>query len=305
MTVTGLPGEQNWPERTFLDMPLLEAAPSEEPYLEAGMALATEYGRFATLLAAVRVDGPHDTELMRRSHAIQRALIVRIVKLSQRMLAETYEGRGETQALYDRLLFETTATLAFLLRGGASRADAFLRDSLRADRLVWDHLDRNQDQREDISLPQEVRMRQALRRSFGIAGVAPGEIDLDGAPDETAWPPALTQLELIGEPDAWAMHQLGSFMVHGLWNELITHHLAEDLERDGLEVNLNWSRARVEPLYALVIQGSRVLAAYAMRLGPEVADAFRGKLLDLARRAADADRQHELFLARADAPRGE
>jgi len=308
MTITGLPGEGEWPTRTFIEMPRLEAAQSEEPFLEAAMELATEYGRFAALLAAVRAVGPHDTEASRLALAIQRGLIVRIVKFSQRLLAETYEGRGETQALFDRLLFETTAALAFLLRGNSARAQAFVRDSLRADRLVWEHLDHNQDQRQDIALPQEVRMRHALRRSFSLASVPPEEINLEDPPDEAAWPPLEGQLEAIGEPDAWAMHQLGSFMVHGLWNELITHHLTEDLAGDGgtagLDTKVNWSRARVEPLFALVIQGSRVLAAYAMRLGPEATDGFRGKLLDLARRAADADRQHELYLARADVPRG-
>ena len=42
------------------------------------------------------------------------------------------------------------------------------------------------------------------------------------------------------------------------------------------------------------------MAAYARHLGHDVAEVFRDKLLDLAARAALADRLHEEYLERAD-----
>lgn len=293
MTADYLPGDEDWPVRTRIEGRGLEDAASENAYLEVAMELATEYGRLASLLVRSRPPAAEG-----RNAAILRGLATRVVKLTQRLTAESYEGRGELQAMLDHALFETTVDLAYLLRGGAGRYDAFILHTLRADRAVWDHLERNREEREGVSLPQERRMRFHLHRSFALAGMEPGDIDLMA---ESAWPGLSARLEAIGEPRAAAMHQLGSFAVRGLWNELVTHHLTDD---ETLDAELGWSRARVEPLFAMVIQGSRVMGGYAMRLSPALSDAFRDKFLDLARRAADADRHHELYLARADEPRG-
>src|SRR5690606_28485983 len=111
------------------------------------------------------------------------------------------------------------------------------------------------------------------------------------------WPSFEERLEAIGEPDARAMHQLGAGATHGLWHELGTHHRTGD----NLDAKLTWRRPLVQPLFALPIQGGRVMAAYARHLGPEAASAFRDRYLDLVRRAVDADFLHEEYMARADA----
>ena len=224
---------------------------------------------------------------------------MRIVKLTRRLVAETYEGRAELQLLLDREIFVSTATMAYLLRGGGDRFEAFVRDGLRADRAVWRHLDGNFELRGGEALPMEQRMRERLARSFELAGVNPDAPEGDAS----GWPSLDEQLAAIGEPDAHRMHQLGADSIHGLWNELHTHHLRAGLEgADDLEPRLEWTTAQVQPLTAVAIQASRVMAAWSRRIGHETAEAFRDKFLDVAGRAALVDRFHEEYLARARHP---
>ena len=294
-----IPAPDEWPNWALVDRDLLVHARDERPFLETAASLVTEFGELSALLART-AEQPADGVTVRqgRNEAVLYGLTTRIVKLTRRLAAETYEGRGEVQLLIDREIFTSTAALAYLLRGRGDRFEAFVRDSLHADRDVWQHLDNNRDLRAGDNLPQETRMRRRLERSFGLAGIDPAELELD---EDSEWPDVSGQVRAIGEPDAYRMHQLGSDAVHGVWNELVTHHLRTD--DDGLTwlgPKLGWSPAVVQPLTAVAIQGSRVMAAYARHLGHEVAEAFRDKYLDLAGRAALTDRLHEEYLERVD-----
>ncbi len=298
MPTPRLPAPHEWPNWSLVDRDLLVHAREERPFLETAATLVTEFGELTALLARTHEQPDGVPVRQGRNEAILYGLTTRIVKLTRRLAAETYEGRGDLQLLIDREIFTTTAALAYLLRGRGDRFEAFVRDSLHADRDVWQHLDNNRDLREGDNLPQETRMRRRLERSFDLAGVDPAELDLD---DESGWPDVGGQVGAIGEPDAYRMHQLGADEVHGVWNELVTHHLHTD--DDGLTWlgrKFGWPPAVVQPLTAVAIQGSRVMAAYARHLGHEVADAFRDKYLDLAGRAALTDRLHEEYLERVD-----
>ena len=293
-----LPAPDEWPDWALVDRDVLVHAREERPFLEAAAALVTEFGELTALLARTHEQPDGVPVLQGRNEAVLYGLTTRIVKLTRRLAAETYEGRGELQLLIDREIFTSTAALAYLLRGRGDRFEAFVRDSLHADRDVWQHLDNNRDLRAGDNLPQETRMRRRLERTFGLAGVDPAELELD---EESRWPDVGEQVRAIGEPDAHRMHQLGADEVHGVWNEMVTHHLRTD--DDGLTwlgPKLGWSPAVVQPLTAVAIQGSRVMAAYARHLGHEVAEAFRDKYLDLAGRAALTDRLHEEYLERVD-----
>ena len=290
MTGARLPGPGEWPIWTLVESERLEVAQDERPFLETAAGLVTEFGELASLLARAAPPGGRDD-------AILCGLAVRIVKLTRRIAAETYEDRGDLQLLLDRELFASVAAMAYLLRGGGERFEAFVRDGLRSDLAVWRHLDANRERRGGEALPTERRMRERLARSFGLGGLPPGA-DVEGAGGGApAWPPLGEQLRAIGEPDAHRMHQLGADAVHGLWNELHTHHLRD--AAGGLGPKLEWSPAKVQPLTAVAIQAGRVMAAWSRRLGHGAADAFRDKFLDLAGRAALVDRLHEEYLARA------
>ena len=308
MPALWLPDPDDWPSWALVDRDLLLHARDERPFLESAAALAVEFGELSALLARAQptrdgaAPGDAAAQARLRDDAVLCGLAVRIGKLTRRLAAETYEGRGELQLLLDREIFTSTAALAYLLRGRPERFEAFVRDGLRADRDVWQHLDNNRDLRGGDNLPQEQRMRDRLARSFRLAGVEPDDLDLD-AP--SGWPQLGAQLDAIGEPEAQRMHQLGADAVHGAWNELVTHHLRADREggAEGGSVvgpKLEWSPARVQPLTAVAIQGSRVMAAYARHLGHDVAEAFRDKYLDLASRASLTDQLHEEYLERAD-----
>ena len=298
MPAPRLPAPDEWPSWALVDRDLLSTAQDERPYLETAAALVTEFGELTALLARTHESPDGAPVRQGRNEAVLSGLTTRIVKLTRRLAAETYEGRGELQLLIDREIFTSTAALAYLLRGRSDRFEAFLRDSLHADRDVWQHLDNNRDLRAGDNLPQETRMRRRLERSFGLAGFDPAEFGLD---EESGWPGVRGQVDAIGEPDAYRMHQLGADEVHGVWNELVTHHLrTDDDDLVWLGPKLGWSPAVVQPLTAVAIQGSRVMAAYARHLGYEVAEAFRDKYLDLAGRAALTDRMHEEYLERVD-----
>ena len=293
-----IPGPEEWPTWTLIERERLEVAQDERPFLEGAASLVTEFGELAALLVRAWAP-PSGVAASARNEAILCALAVRIVKLTRRLVAETYEGRAELQLLLDREIFVSTAAMAYLLRGGGDRFEAFVRDGLRADRAVWGHLDGNRELRDGEVLPMEQRMRERLARSFELAGMDPD------APEagESGWPSLGEQLAAIGEPDAHRMHQLGADSIHGLWNELHTHHLRGGPEDAGdLEPRLEWTAGQVQPLTAVAIQASRVMAAWSRRIGHETAEAFRDKFLDLAGRAALVDRFHEEYLARARRP---
>ena len=293
-----LPGPDEWPTWTLIERERLEVAHNERPFLEGAASLVTEFGELASLLARAWAP-PSAVAASARDEAILCALAVRIVKLTRRLVAETYEHRAELQLLLDREIFVSTAAMAYLLRGGGDRFEAFVRDGLRADRAVWRHLDGNRELRDGEVLPMEQRMRERLARSFELAGLDPDEPEAD----ESGWPSLDEQLAAIGEPDAHRMHQLGADSIHGFWNELHTHHLRAGLKGVGdLEPRLEWTAAQVQPLTAVAIQASRVMAAWSRRIGHETAEAFRDKFLDIAGRAALVDRFHEEYLARARHP---
>ena len=293
-----LPGPDEWPTWTLIERERLEVAHNERPFLEGAASLVTEFGELASLLVRAWAP-PTAVAASPRNEAILCALAVRIVKLTRRLVAETYEHRAELQLLLDREIFVSTVAMAYLLRGGGDRFEAFVRDGLRADRAVWRHLDGNRELRDGEVLPMEQRMRERLARSFELAGVDPDALEGDAS----GWPSLGEQLAAIGEPDAHRMHQLGADSIHGLWNELHTHHLRAGLgSAHELEPRLEWTAAQVQPLTAVAIQASRVMAAWSRRIGHETAEAFRDKFLDIAGRAALVDRFHEEYLARARHP---
>ena len=293
-----LPGPGEWPTWSLIERELLELAQDERPFLEGAASLVAEFGELAALLVGAWAP-PSVAAASARNEAILCALAVRIVKLTRRLVAETYEHRAELQLLLDREIFVSTAAMAYLLRGGGDRFEAFVRDGLRTDRAVWRHLDGNRELRDGEVLPMEQRMRERLARSFELAGVDPDAPEGDAS----GWPSLDEQLAAIGEPDAHRMHQLGADSIHGLWNELHTHHLRAGLgSAHELEPRLEWTASQVQPLTALAIQASRVMAAWSRRIGHETAEAFRDKFLDVAGRAALVDRFHEEYLARARHP---
>jgi hypothetical protein len=291
MAADGIPPEGAWPVPQLVDRRQLEHARSDDAFRQAAVGLATEFGELAALLAGVRADGDGGPEA-----AVRRGLVVRAVKYTRALIAETFAGHGELQALFDRLLFETVVDLAYLLRGRSERARAFIAHAVGPDRELWAHLAHNRELRRGEELPMEQRARRRLEAYFAPAGLTPGEPASGGAAER--WPPLAERLAAIGEPSARAMHSLGAGSTHGAWHELVTFQLAAG---DRFEAQLAWSRPLIQPLFALPIQGGRVLAAYARSLGADVETAFRGRLLDLVRRAAEADLQHEEFMARADA----
>jgi hypothetical protein len=294
MTLIHLPGVGDWPTPQLLDYPRLERAGTNEPFYEAGIGFATEFGELTALLARVR-SAEVTSGTAARNAAILRGLTARIVKLTRAFVAATVAGHGELQALHDRLLFEAVVDIAYLLRGGNDRFEAFTRHALRHDRELLDHLGRNRERRAGQELTMEQRTRLAIEAKLALAGLTAAEVPLPGEP--SGWPEMEARLAAIGEDDARAMHQLGAGSTHGLWHEIVTYHLDAT---DDLEAKLSWSRPLTQPLFALAIQGARILATYATQLGPEAKAAFRDRFLDLVRRANAADLLHEEFMARAD-----
>jgi len=293
MTLIGLPVQGDWPVPQLFDRRRLELAQSNGPFQEAGLGFSTEFGELTALLAPVR-SLDLETPLEVRDAAILRALAVRIVKLTRAFIASTMAGQGELQALYDRLLFETIVDMGYLLRGGADRYEAFARYELRHDRELLDHLGRNRALRNGDELPMEQRTRERIEEKLRLGALTAADVPLPGEP--SGWPSFEARLTSIGEADARAMHQLGAGSTHGLWHEIATYHL----EGDALEAKLSWSRPLTQPLFALPIQGGRIMATYATHLGAEAKAAFRDRYLDLVRRANGADLLHEDFMARAD-----
>ena len=125
MPAPRLPAPDEWPSWALVDRDLLSTAQDERPYLETAAALVTEFGELTALLARTSEQPDGSPVRQGRNEAVLYGLTTRIVKLTRRLAAETYEGRGELQLLIDREIFTSTAALAYLLRGRSDRFDAF------------------------------------------------------------------------------------------------------------------------------------------------------------------------------------
>ncbi len=188
------------------------------------------------------------------------------------------------------MIMETTVDMAYLLAGGDERFDAYVKDSMVSDRVLWDTINRNVADREGEVLPIEERMRRSLRSKFDLAGLTPEEI---GGRSANKWPSIEKRMTSQWGSRTYLGYRAGSHSIHGSWNELVTHHLDGGTQ---FEPKLDWSEPRPQPLFKTIIMSAPVLADFAESLGEHVHVEFDPRLRAVFDRATQADELHEAYL---------
>lgn len=101
-----------------------------------------------------------------RDEAIRCGLLVRLGKLCRLLLADTCEIGGGQQLALSRQIFDTTATLTYLsVDDDGSRHQAFVEDSLVAEREIVRDIDRRQSGDGGSPWAIEDRMRRSIHEA--------------------------------------------------------------------------------------------------------------------------------------------
>jgi hypothetical protein len=161
------PIEATLPPSFVPDWAALVSATREHAFMPAAIELLKEAGTIALLAAAMLPAKPHE-----RDAAIRCGLLVRLGKLVRLMLADTCDVGGGQQLGLFRQMFETAAAILYLVvDDDGSRHQAFVEDSLVAERELLADINRRQAGDPDERWPIEDRMRRSISRSAAAAGI--------------------------------------------------------------------------------------------------------------------------------------
>jgi hypothetical protein len=209
-----------------------------------------------------------------RDEAILGGLVLKVSKLGKAMVAMSAQLGSDRQLALAREVIEALAILAYLTADtDGARFDAYVQDSLVAEREFLRLVNRNVDER-DSSWPIEESMTRSIERTARDAGVA--EVAALPGRRSIGWPSMEVLLDLLG-PNIYPSYRVGSSVLHTRWLDLIRHHIRR--ETDGtFTLRFEDDHPRAEPLYGvgvLIIDGVR---RYLERLRPEALPRFTAGL---------------------------
>ncbi|WP_461473273.1 DUF5677 domain-containing protein [Microbacterium sp. HJ5] len=279
----------------MVDYDALSAALDEEPFLREAFELAKAAMMLVTLVAHLRT--PELAAGLPRNHAIIAGHYVRMVKLMQTLVRQITDGHGGNQQLaLTREFIDSVSTVAYLVDdegGDHSPYDAYVMDSLVAEREFLRDVRRQVEQRGGATWPIEERIQRSIDDTLRAAGVR--EVDIPGR-RSNGWPSAQTRAERLS-PTAYAAYRTGSGVVHGTFTDVYKHHLDE--VGDGLfEVDFRDEPLRPQPLLLMALLAVDGLDRYGQAFLnglPATLAARRRELIDCLRRVDDL---HEEFLIR-------
>jgi len=270
-------------ERYEPDMAALVRAGSIEPFIDAAARLSTEFVQISADLVAAPTARPAG-----RDGGILRGLAVRTIKLIDRLVEETLEGRGDVQVLLTRLADETVVNLGWLLQGGADRFDTYVWDGIEAPRKRRQIIEEEMQRRSGLVLPIEDRMLRAIESEITL-----GEVDLSSPPARRRLPGMEERMRSVF-PEADKIYdfswRVGSAAVHGAWKDLLDRHVSTDGTWTPL---LAWREADPVVLFGTLAWSTVVFVTYTQELG--LSDDFRPLYVDLAARAEQVDEAYRSF----------
>lgn len=281
-----------WPTEYDIPWDELEGATSEEAFVRVSFELLKEASGIFALAASVSIGG---RALGGRDEGIIRGHVVRMVKLMRTTLRSIVnDDGGDQQMPLARQFFDSASTLGYLLEHGLdrSRCDAYVNDSLIAEREFLADVHREVDRRGGVALPIEERIQRSIARAFEAAAVDPNQLPsrrLNG------WPSAQERLKLFG-PTAYSAYRMGSGSIHGSWHDIERNHLGL---HDGEYVpDFDPATVRPQPLLMMVSMGAQVVAVVVRHLVIDASREFEVRLGRLCDTALHVDELHERFLAR-------
>lgn len=281
-----------WPPRHELDVDALQTRGTQDDFMSDAVELFKEVGILASLVAATRPAGVETTD--DRNEGIRRGLLVRITKLAKSLLNETCAGHGDQQMALSRQLLETCANLLYLLQEGDGAHDAFVVDTLIAERELQELVQRNINERDGKALPIEERMLRSIEATAVGAGVDLSSLSPRG---KSGWPSAFDRLRKLGLQDLYVLFRLGSVAIHGGWSDLYLHHL-DDEGKGRFSVHLDDLPPRPEPLTSMAIVICTAMAQYLDTRDDDTQELFNPRIDDVLQRVLEFEGSHEAYLQR-------
>jgi hypothetical protein len=241
------------------DFSYLREHASHEQFFDAAISLAVELSKAGeSMVLATSARGG-------RNEGILRGLVVRTVKLLDRLVSEICEHHGEMVDLLGRSILEATINAGWLINGDQHRFEQYVHEgvvtALRRRATITEAV----SQRGGSPLPVEKRQLNAIDHELRLAGVDPPH------PSKKAsrMPPFEQRLADVfsssGEFAYDFVYRIESAAVHGLWKDLLDRHVTSDgrylpllewretdpiaLLHDILIVSLVWRR--LEAYYAV------------------------------------------------------
>lgn len=289
MGITDEPVEATLPPSFVPDWASLQSATDEYPFMHAGVELLKESGTIALVAAGVIPKEPHQ-----RDAAIRCGLLVRLAKLGRMMLADTCDVGGGQQLGLLRQMFETAAALLYLADDeDGSRHQAFVEDSLVAERELLVGINRRQARHPGGPWAIEERMRRSIARSAAVAGVR----DVSALPGrgQIGWPSVRQLAERLG-PAAYGAYRMCLSQIHPNWHDIFRNHLQE--VNGGFVPGFEGGSPRPQPLLTGALLTVLATEAY-LKLRPAAEVSFFEALPDdLKDRLEYADGLHEQFIQR-------
>ena len=238
---------------------VLEACRANDQFGALVYELYKETGRLVCASSGAYFGHGGDSIAFDRNQAICAGLLVRIFKymLSVAKLSADIE-HGETVQALNRCIVESAVNLRyFLLKDEDATYDKFVKNSLVAERELYDIIQENVQARGGERLVIEQRMLNSIIETCDKAGVKPEEVN----PKAGSWGGSFRdRLEALGY--GWQaytiLERIPAHAIHGDWVDLVLNHLL--LTQDGFEPDYDHLRTDgglLSPIAIFVVEAAR------------------------------------------------
>jgi hypothetical protein len=292
MESDGLDSEY-WPDEYEVDTDSLDEARNEEPFLRASFELLKEAAGLTALAAGVmtsETQAGHD-----RNGALLVGHLVRMTKLMRTMIRAVVDDHGGDQQMQlARQFLDSASTLAYLLQdaGNSDRFQAYLMDSLIAEREFLLDVRRQVAERGGSRQPIEERIERSIAETFESAGLDETQIP---SRRRNGWPSAQERIALLG-PVAYVAYRTGSSAIHGGWHDIVRNHL-EEIEPGLYAPKFDAAAIRPQPLFAMSVLGVDCARRYIELRFPRYAEQLTPRYERYLAKLRDADERHERYLS--------
>jgi hypothetical protein len=184
-------------------------------------------GMIANLIASIQLDSPAAKPVPKPHFAVLIGLLNRCSRLMLANVALSHGGlHGETTALVDRCIFESTIKVLWLCMQNSTEAfERYIGEGLKTELALKNEIDVRVASRGGKQLPIEARMLGSIARYVAASGLTEAAIAMT-----KKLPDLASMLDALGRDRlAYVVGQkIGSHHVHGTWPSLLLHYLEWD-----------------------------------------------------------------------------
>lgn len=284
--------EDDLPELRQVDWAALEHASSEEPFNQEAFNLLKDSIATLTTVAGLRTS--EQAKGLQRNQAIIVGHYSRMIKLMMSLVRQVADNHGGDHAMsITREFLESISVVTYLLgdAGDGSRYDAYVFDSLIAEREFLKDVRSQIAARGGTQLPIEQRIERSISDVLRAAGLQEDDIP---SRRNTGWPNTEARLAPLG-PAAYSAYRMGSNAIHGSFADVYKRHLYES--EGGFEIDLRADSFKPQPLLVMSLCGLTTVEPYAdVWLDDLLPDGLRQRCRNLINTLADVDDLHEQYL---------